>query len=230
MTASAKSLWVACAWSVTAAMAGRSGGLLPACSVALLALAATLWLGRAGPWIWAWPAAFAAGIPPAPVLPPRPGPVHVAGRVLGPVHFDPVERLCSCQVQHHGQVFGCLVLDTDRDSVVLPGDQVQGPAHYAARPMRRRRGGIPQVRTTRDALRVSPPGPGTWTLPRFATACRLGMQGALLDAVPGEAGRLLCLLTLGSGPRLAHDLPAAHRATGLSHLLAVSGAHLTMLG
>ncbi|MCA8958768.1 MAG: ComEC/Rec2 family competence protein, partial [Planctomycetes bacterium] len=40
---------------------------------------------------------------------------------------------------------------------------------------------------------------------------------------------LLCHLVLGGGPAVAAELTQAHRATGVSHLLAVSGAHLTML-
>ena len=55
------------------------------------------------------------------------------------------------------------------------------------------------------------------------------MQEALLKAIPGERGLLLSHLVLGSGPALPDDLVRAHRATGLSHLLAVSGAHATML-
>lgn len=230
MSPSDKSLWLACLWAVAAAMAGRTWGLLPACGVALLALLATLWHHRAGPWIWAWPAAFAAALPPIPVHPPRPGPIRIDGTVRAPIHRDPIEGSCSFRIEHHGQVFQCVIGDAPRDFQVLPGDHVQGPARFPAQPMRLVRGGIPRVRTSHDALTVTHGGLGGLGWVRLATACRLSMQDALLDVVPGEAGRLLCLLTLGSGPRLEGDLPAAHRATGLSHLLAVSGAHLTMLG
>jgi competence protein ComEC len=47
--------------------------------------------------------------------------------------------------------------------------------------------------------------------------------------LPGEEGRLLCHLVLGTGPALPPDLVTAHRRTGLTHLLAVSGAHASML-
>jgi competence protein ComEC len=47
--------------------------------------------------------------------------------------------------------------------------------------------------------------------------------------VPGETGALLATLALGRGTAPSSDLTQAHRATGLSHLLAVSGAHAAML-
>lgn len=229
MSPTDKSLWLACFWTVTAAIVGRTWGLLPACGIGLLALLLTFWQRRAGPWIWAWPAAFAAGLPPVPVYPPRPGPIQIEGRVQAPVHFDASEGRCSFRIEHRGQVFLCVIAGAPRDFQVLPGDRVRGPGRYPEQPMRLVRGGLPRVRTSHDALTVSREGLAHFSWKRLATACRLAMQDALLEAVPGESGRLLCLLTLGSGPRLEGDLPSAHRATGLSHLLAVSGAHLTML-
>ena len=47
--------------------------------------------------------------------------------------------------------------------------------------------------------------------------------------VDGAVGPLVCTLVLGNGTRLPQDLQQSHRATGLSHLLAVSGAHAAML-
>jgi competence protein ComEC len=153
----------------------------------------------------------------------------IEGTVRAPVHSNPSDGRHSFQVEHQEQLFECLVIGWDKKFRVLPGDVVRGPGCFPEQTMRLVRGRRPQVRTTHDALSIAPPSFSPWHWQRLATACRLTMQAALLAAVPGEAGRLLCLLTLGSGPRLANDLPAAHRATGLSHLLAVSGAHLTML-
>lgn len=60
---------------------------------------------------------------------------------------------------------------------------------------------------------------------------RLGQ--ALQRQVAAIAGprheAFLTALTLGGGARAPADVAAAHRATGLSHLLAVSGAHAAML-
>jgi competence protein ComEC len=60
-------------------------------------------------------------------------------------------------------------------------------------------------------------------------ALRLHLHAGLVAAVPGRAGRLLALLVLGHGGAVDDDLAEAHRATGLSHLLAVSGAHVSLL-
>src|SRR5690606_34804366 len=58
---------------------------------------------------------------------------------------------------------------------------------------------------------------------------RRAMERELLRLVPGPHGVMLATLVLGRATRPDPDLAAAHRATGLSHLLAVSGAHAAML-
>jgi competence protein ComEC len=57
----------------------------------------------------------------------------------------------------------------------------------------------------------------------------MALDQALRTHVAGEAGALVSALVLGNTTRPDADLVAAHRATGLSHLLAVSGAHAAML-
>src|SRR5437016_2135062 len=64
---------------------------------------------------------------------------------------------------------------------------------------------------------------------RAGASCHRELQRRILQLWPGERGAFSCTLALGSGPEVAPDLIAAHRATGLSHLLAVSGAHASML-
>ena len=222
-----RTLWFACLWTVATALAGREVGLGAACGVALIAIFLSLWQRHAGPWIWALPAAFAASHPKIEPILPRPGPVWIHGVVRAPVHLDRADRRIAMRVISNRQEFLCIVVDVPRDQTLLPGDTIAGAARFPTQPRRLRDGRPPRVIVTYAALRCTPGGPGGQ---RFATLCRLKMQAALLAVVPGEPGRLLCLLALGSGPRLTSDLPSQHRATGLSHLLAVSGAHLTMLG
>lgn len=92
-----------------------------------------------------------------------------------------------------------------------------------------------------------PPAPGLWpslTAPaetvhvahrprscgRLLAAIRTGCERRLLDLVPGERGAVVATLVLGRGTRAPLAVAESHRATGLSHLLAVSGAHAAMLG
>jgi len=71
--------------------------------------------------------------------------------------------------------------------------------------------------------------PGPWSIRRACAALRRALERHLLRLVPGEHGATLATLVLGRATRPDHELAEAHRATGLSHLLAVSGAHAAML-
>ncbi|MHC4516423.1 MAG: ComEC/Rec2 family competence protein, partial [Planctomycetota bacterium] len=231
---------------VAAALSAVAGGLL-ARELGLVAAAAafaaaallTVWHRRPGPWLLLAPAALAAAAPTAshhPAVPPHPavhrsssGTVRFAGEVLTGVRWDPVLCQESFRLAHQHQVWLCVVQGRTR---ALPGDLVRGigratsPPDDGANRSGARPHRLPRVLTTHDAVTVvrGRPSPA-----RFAEACRLRMQDALLQAIPGEHGVLLAHLVLGRGPALPDDLVAAHRATGLSHLLAVSGAHATML-
>jgi ComEC/Rec2-related protein len=111
--------------------------------------------------------------------------------------------------------------------VPTPGDHVVGLGTLRSPGARRRQGLLPLVVADPDGVSVERP-----TMPSplgIATRWRLHLQERLRDAVPGAGGDLLCHLVLGSGPRLDATVVDAHRATGLTHLLAVSGAHATML-
>ncbi|OIV35397.1 hypothetical protein BIV57_21810, partial [Mangrovactinospora gilvigrisea] len=63
---------------------------------------------------------------------------------------------------------------------------------------------------------------------RLAGALREGLRRAA-DPLPGDARALLPGLVIGDTSRVPDDLEAAFRATDLTHLLAVSGANLSIL-
>ena len=60
-------------------------------------------------------------------------------------------------------------------------------------------------------------------------ALRSRLREGLESHLDGETGRVLCHLVLGRGDPPAEQTVFAHRATGLAHLLAVSGAHTSLL-
>lgn len=69
----------------------------------------------------------------------------------------------------------------------------------------------------------APPGPL-----RVAGRVRDAVD-ALADELPGDAGALLPGVTVGDTSRVPEDLQAAMRTAGLTHLVAVSGAHFSLV-
>jgi len=55
------------------------------------------------------------------------------------------------------------------------------------------------------------------------------LQRSILSSFPGEPGQLLAGLLLGAKQSLSNDLTAALRATGTSHLVAISGANVVII-
>ncbi len=218
-------LVAAAAWAMAGAITARELGLVAAAAAIVLAAVVTTWRRRAGPWLLLVPAALAA-IPgqPSPATAPPAGVVRFRGEVAGEIRWDPILAQESFHLAARRQVCLCVVQGR---AGVLPGDIVEGigrgsgplPPGFASR-------GLPRILAAHDAIKVRAGRPSP---ARLAASCRLRMQDALLAAVPGERGLLLTHLVLGKGPTLPEDLVRAHRATGLSHLLAVSGAHATML-
>ena len=155
----------------------------------------------------------------APPIWPRPGPVAVAGTVADVVRAPALGvtwiTLADGPVR--------LRVQFDADVEALPGDHLRALGRVGA-PI---------------APDVPPPLHGTaatvtlergpWSLPRLAAAARRALERQLLRLVPDERGVLLASLLLGRATQSSSDLANAHRATGLSHLLAVSGAHAAML-
>ncbi|MEM7198942.1 MAG: ComEC/Rec2 family competence protein [Planctomycetota bacterium] len=205
----------------------RMGGLVAAAGVCTAVVGVTVWARRAGPLLVAVPAALGAITPPpAAVAWPPPGPVAIDGRVLAGVVRDPRSATARVRLAPTGGApwFWC---EVGGELPVLPGDRVHGIARLGPQPHRRRADRPPVVRAQAGALHREAGGP---SIARLADACRLRLQAELLARVPGTSGLLLCHLVLGRGPPLPQDLVDAHRDSGLAHLLAVSGAHASMLG
>lgn len=206
-----------CAWACAAAVAGSwhfAAGALVASVGCLVGACATTTTRRVG--LVALPAFLAAATPPPPAAPsPEPGLVRVAGRV------DRIVRTPSLG----GALLHCggLRIALDDDVAALPGDTIELLGHAAA-PIAP---GLPP--TLRGVAATARIVPGPLSLPRLCAAARRALEAQLLTLLPGEAGPLVAGLVLGRDTRPADATQAAHRGTGLSHLLAVSGAHAAML-
>lgn len=213
-----RSLAAAIAWSLpTAALAGicLPAAAAIACLGFLLALQTKNRHRLAG--LAALPVLLAAAPPLAPDSPtPKPGPAWLEGRV-------------------HEVVRAPL---TGRNIVTFAGDvrvAFPGPVELVAGDhvrvlVRCRATAIPDVQPTMLAIPATMVvTPGDWSFRRGCAQLRRAMERQLLRIVPGADGATLATLVLGRATRPDHELAAAHRATGLSHLLAVSGAHAAML-
>lgn len=190
---------------------------------AVLTVAATLAALRG----LAWPSGLAAlpvllaalPRPPVDAAPLPAGPVRVDG-LIAAVRRDPRrDEVAAWLATRGGRVWLHLPATAD----VLPGDRITAIA----------RSSPASVPGEAGSLRA---GPGAWdvacagpSLPRACAIARRALELRIQALAPGEPGLLLTTLVLGSGTALPADLAAAHRATGLSHLLAVSGAHAAML-
>lgn len=214
---------------VVAAVAAVLGALAPqAWGVLGLALAgsplvvAALLRRRVDAWCLALPAGLAAYAPTAaaPVAPPA-GPVVVHGEVSSRLVVDDLRGTARCVVARaHARVL-CVFA---RDTRLHPGDNVRALGRLTPRDGRDGTcavvdvpaGGVLAIEHARSLIGA-------------AEGLRLALHDGLVRAVPGRAGRLLAQLVLGHGGDIDLDIADAHRATGLSHLLAVSGAHVSLL-
>jgi competence protein ComEC len=214
------------ACAVAGALLGRAFGLPGAAAAGSIAALLSLRAAGPGPCLLALPAALAAAPLAAPALQdawPRAGPVRIDARVCSGIDLDPVLDQQRFWVERDGQRALCIVSGA---CAVLPGDRLRGPARLD---LRANAAGLPplatlQARADGLAIRAGPP-----SFRRVSEACRLALERSLLASTSGTGGDLLCHLVLGRGPRLPDALTAAHRASGVSHLLAVSGAHASML-
>ncbi len=165
------------------------------------------------------PASLCAFVPePTAPVPPSPGPVLLVGRVVSRLAVDDVRGNVRCVVARGAARARCVFA---RGTSLRPGDEVRAFGTLAARStgapvVTVPDGGVLHVRAARS-------------LSAAAESLRLALHAALLRAVPGRHGRVLTQLVLGHGNEVDVDIADAHRATGLSHLLAVSGAHVSLL-
>ncbi len=213
-----RTLAAAVAWSLPTAVLARI--CLPAAAV-LTVLGLFFALGsrhaqrRAG--LCALPILLAA-IPPLACSAPEPtaGPAWIDGRVRDVVRA-PLTGRNYVELGDELRVAFPGVIE------LLPGDLVRVM-------VRCREVTIPGVRATLQAVPATMQViDGPWSVRRSCARLRRALERELLRLVPGEHGATLATLVLGRATRPDHDLAAAHRATGLSHLLAVSGAHAAML-
>ncbi|HEX5053819.1 MAG TPA: ComEC/Rec2 family competence protein [Planctomycetota bacterium] len=168
----------------------------------------------------ALPALLAAIPAPRAAMPPvRPGPVLVTGTVASVVRapqLGTTSVLLDDGLHRQRLSFG-------EDFEVLPGDRLEALAR-AGEPAAP---GLPApLHGIATTVRVTA---GPCSLRRAAGQLRRAFERQLLRLVPGENGATLATLVLGRDTRTSAELSAAHRDTGLSHLLAVSGAHAAML-
>lgn len=199
--------------ATAAAVLAREAGWTGLAAIGLLWFAVIRWSGcrRVGWWL-ALPTALAAL--PGPVAPWQygDGPVRVRGRVASVERWDPLEQTGSVRVESGGETVRCVFTD--------PIDLVRGD-HVAL--AGRMRGSTVQVAPGTIRHRAA-------SDPAAALARGRGALQRRIDAaLPGEAGPLIASLVFGRGPTVDADLARAHRNTGLSHLLAVSGAHVAMI-
>lgn len=219
------SLILASLWACGAALAAREAGL-----PALAAVMGLLILDRqrAGRWtaaLVALPAALAAlQLPPARSLEGAfDGLTEISGTVQPGIRPDLHGGARLVPMLSNGREY-LLILEGTLS--LLPGDHLAGPVYMLAPSSQAAAYARIRLRAEAAALQHSA---GGWSPIRLAEACRQALQDSLLRLIPGEEGRLLCHLVLGRGPPLPPDLVSAHRGTGLTHLLAVSGAHASML-
>jgi competence protein ComEC len=213
-----RSLAEAIAWSLPTAV--LAGICLPAATaiamVGILVATCSKYRWRRSA-LSALPVLLAAAPPSAAPLPPtQPGPVWVEGRVRDVVRAPLAGR-------NYVQLADDLRVSFPGEIELVAGDRLRVLA----------RAGEPAIPGVRGSLQAIPATmkveARTWSFRGGCAQLRRAMERELLRLVPGEHGAMLATLVLGRATRPDPDLAAAHRATGLSHLLAVSGAHAAML-
>lgn len=148
----------------------------------------------------------------------RPGLANLRG-VVAEVQRDPTNQTTVLWL---GRPPSGLRLVVVGELEVLPGDRIRALVRTAAAPIA---DWSPRPTTTATNVAVEP---GGRSLRRGIAALRRSWETLLLRH-GGTAGPLLATLVLGDETRPERGIAEAHRGTGLSHLLAVSGAHAAIL-
>lgn len=177
--------------------------------------------GRAGLALGcAIPASLGALPPPEPPTWRAEGPVWIRAEVLRRPRIDPDGSLrMRVVLRPSGAEATLRVRAGGGPGTPQPGDRLTGPVH--ASPGRV----APRLDGDLRALAWQPSR--GWRARTGRLRARLADE--LLARIPGTPGLVVCHLVLGDGPALPLAIRDAHRATGLAHLLAVSGAHATLL-
>ncbi|MBK8978217.1 MAG: ComEC/Rec2 family competence protein [Planctomycetes bacterium] len=229
-----RALLAAAVWAAGGVLLVRQLGVAGAGIAGVGAALGTLITRRPGPLACLLPAALGALAPsPAVPVPERAGLVQLDVEVVGRARHDPARGEARFGVRPVGAggrgpaaIAVARTVSARARDLPLPGDRLRGPACVPEPSDALAAGRRPTLELDLRCCTVTPGAP---TVTRLAEALRRRMEDALRDAVPDRAGVLLCHLVLGAGPRPAAAITQSHRATGLAHLLAVSGAHLSLL-
>ena len=144
------------------------------------------------------------------------GPAWVEGRVHDVVRAPLADR-------NYVKLAKNLRISFPGEIELVPGDHIRVLARAG-------KTAIPEVLPALQAVPATlQTTSGSWSFRRGCAVLRRAMERELLRIVPGQNGAMLATLVLGRATQPDPELAAAHRATGLSHLLAVSGAHAAML-
>ncbi|MBI5849725.1 MAG: ComEC/Rec2 family competence protein [Planctomycetes bacterium] len=221
---------LACAIAVVLTRVAPLPGLVVATFGSLAVCVATRRLHAVALALPAALAAFEAKSPLGRVPWPAEGPVAVDARVVGPVQRDVDAGRLIARLAAGGDDALLLAVVTTRASpapdALLPGDRVVGRGFLRDPTRRVQDGRAPIVELELAALRVER---GPLSPSRLASLARFRLEDALRARLPEDDARLVAQLVLGVRSDVDHELVDAHRATGLAHLLAVSGAHATLL-
>lgn len=212
--------WRASATAIVVVLLVHQFGLGAGAAATAIAL---LWCIRRGPgpMLMALPALLATAQPgPRPAAAPPPGPLRLCGTVAGEVLPSRHDDGVRFTLVRNGRR---LSVHADGDPDLRPGDRVTAVARAAAPALA---DGEVSVHVPRGGLSIEHQG---LSLPALAASCRRALAAQLQARVAGDRGALLQSLVLGRGPATAPELQQAHRATGLSHLLAVSGSHASIV-
>jgi competence protein ComEC len=172
------------------------------------------------PCLAALPTLLAAlPMPERPANQPSPGPVVVEGRLVSS-RRDLELGTTTLEVRTDG---GLQRLSVAGPIAAYPGDRIRAIARCSESAI------LDETNPVQAAVSACEVERGPFSFP---SAC-----ARLAEVLQREVGAIggprheafLTALTLGGGARAPADVAAAHRATGLSHLLAVSGAHAAML-
>jgi competence protein ComEC len=202
----------------TAWLTHHSLGAAAACAAIATALAAR------GPAFWPCLAALPtllASMPQAELqaLSPAPGAVAICGTVVAR-RSDPTTDSTTLELRTRG---GLQRLFCNGRLDAMPGDRVRTVARCSMSAILDEPN---PVHAAAGACRVDAAPRG---LPFAVATLRQRLEDEVTAIAGPEHAGFLCVLTLGRGARVDEDIAAMHRGTGLSHLLAVSGAHAAML-
>ncbi len=209
--------------------------LMPlAFGIALLAAASGFALAQ-------WAAALAA----APVLERQVGPLRVEGRAAV-VEATPRGQRVLLENLTLGRDLPVprrvRVTLTSRSQPVAPGDRIAVTAVLAPPPPPSVPGGYDFARrawfeglggvgyAVRRVEVLAAPEPGPFERLRLGlSAARRQMTERVTAVVPGEAGAVLAALLTGERAAIGQETWDAYRDSGLAHLLAISGLHMSMV-